>query len=157
MQFLTVSECEAWLHGRSRSKPSVANSAHHARVPFAKEAYRLYWFARQISDSMMQDRQPCLVWVEEWDIWEQNLHLYYRLRQGYGDHRLLPEAPGHLFLGYEMEDLATLLQISMLNGWGGTILTHFDYLNAFFSHDEFVDLYSNDEVRFRSTLQLLTG
>ena len=38
---------------------------------------------------MMQGRDPCLLWMEEWGIWDQNLHLYYRLRQGYGDQRLL--------------------------------------------------------------------
>ena len=38
----------------------------------------------------------------------------------------------------------------MLNGWGGTILTQLDYLNAFFSHDEFVDLFSNDEGSFNA-------
>jgi hypothetical protein len=91
-----------------------------------------------------------LLWMEEWGICEENLHLYYRLRQGYGDHRLLFDAPGHLFLGFEVEDFATFLQVSMLNGWGGTILTHLDYLNAFFSHDEFVDLFSNDEGRFNA-------
>ncbi len=33
----------------------------------------------------------------------------------------------------------------MLNGWGGYLLTDADYLNAFFSHDEYVDFYARDE------------
>jgi hypothetical protein len=52
---------------------------------------------------------------------------------------LLDEAPGHLFLDHEAEDLASFLQIAMLNGWGGYLLTHADYVNALFSHDEYVD------------------
>jgi hypothetical protein len=34
------------------------------------------------------------------------------------------------------------LQIAMLNGWGGYVLTQADYVNAFFSHDEFIDLFA---------------
>ncbi len=63
-------------------------------------------------------------------------------RQSYGDLRLLHEAPGHLFLGHESEDLTSFLQIAMLNGWGGYILTQADYLNAFFSHDEYIDFFA---------------
>jgi hypothetical protein len=30
----------------------------------------------------------------------------------------------------------------MLNGWGGYILTQADYVNAFFSHDEYVNFFA---------------
>ncbi len=89
-------------------------------------------------------RSPALVWITEWGIWgsSENWHLYYKLRQSYGDLRLLHEAPGHLFLGHESEDLTSFLQVAMLNGWGGYILTQADYLNAFFSHDEYIDFFA---------------
>jgi len=56
---------------------------------------------------------------------------------------LLHEAPGHFFLDYETEDLASFLQLAMLNGLGGYILTQADYVNAFFSHDEYIDFFAN--------------
>lgn len=59
--------------------------------------------------------------------------------------RLLHEAPGHFFLEHEAEDLASFLQIAMLNGWGGYILTQADYVNAFFSHDEYIDFFDKQE------------
>jgi len=68
--------------------------------------------------------------------------LYYKLRQSYQDARVLQEAPGHLFLEDESEDLASFLQLAMLNGWGGYVLTHADYVNAFFSHDEYIDFFA---------------
>jgi hypothetical protein len=88
-----------------------------------------------------------MLWITEWGIWpsSENLHLYYRLRQSYNDHRLLHEAPGHFFLQHEAEDLASFLQLAMLNGWGGYILAEAAYLNAFFSHDEYIDFYGRDE------------
>ncbi len=87
---------------------------------------------------------PTLLWITEWSIWpsSENWHLYYKLRHNYGDLRLLHEAPGHLFLGHESEDLASFLQVAILNGWGGYILTQADYVNAFFSHDEFIDFFA---------------
>ena len=87
-----------------------------------------------------------LLWITEWGIWEssENWHLYYKLRQTYGDQRLLSEAPGHLFLEYETEDMASFLQVAMLNGWGGYILTGANYVNAFFSQDEFIDFFGDE-------------
>jgi hypothetical protein len=38
--------------------------------------------------------------------------------------------------------LASFLQLSILNGWGGYILTEANYVNAFFSHDEYVDFFA---------------
>jgi hypothetical protein len=35
-----------------------------------------------------------------------------------------------------------IIQLSMLNGWGGYILTEANYVNAFFSHDEFIDFFA---------------
>jgi hypothetical protein len=40
------------------------------------------------------------------------------------------------------KDLTSFLQIAMLNGWGGYVLTQAEYLNAFFSHDEYIDFFA---------------
>lgn len=105
----------------------------------------MFFLAPSVATSLAF-REPVLVWITEWDIWSsENWHLYYRLRQSYSDHRLLHEAPGHLFLQHETEDLASFLQIAMLNGWGGYVLTHADYVNAFFSHDEFIDFFAEHD------------
>lgn len=143
MRFYTEQECEDWLCSRERTKPNTIPDIHTERFGYPAEPYRIFFLARWIATSIMF-RQPALLWITEWGIWvnNENLHLYYRLRQSYNDHRLLEEAPGHLFLDDEAEDLASFLQIAMLNGWGGYVLTHLDYVNAFFSHDEYVDFFA---------------
>lgn len=100
-----------------------------------------------------------LLWITEWGIWpgSENWHLYYKLRHSYGDFRLLHEAPGHLFLDYEVEDLASFLQIVMLNGWGGYVLTEADYVHAFFSHDEYIDFFSSEDIHLDSVRQALAA
>lgn len=88
-----------------------------------------------------------MLWITEWGIWSssENWNLYYQLRRSHGDQRLLQEAPGHLFLGHESEDLATFIQLALMNGWGGYLLTELNYVNVFFSHDEYICFYATDQ------------
>ncbi|HEX6533667.1 MAG TPA: hypothetical protein VF041_03665 [Gemmatimonadaceae bacterium] len=55
-------------------------------------------FCQQLEHAL-RPREACLLWITDWGIWRssENLHLCYRLRQSYGDRRLLDEAPAHLF------------------------------------------------------------
>jgi len=100
---------------------------------------------------------PALLWITEWGLWpsSENWHLYYKVRQTYSDPRLLHEAPGHLFLEHETEDLASFLQVAMLNGWGGYVLTQADYVNAFFSHDEHIDFFAKHEANLTDVREVL--
>jgi len=143
MRFYTKDECEDWLRDRKRVKPDCIPEIHRAHVHYPTSPGRILHLAHWVAGSLMYP-DPALVWITEWGIWgsSENWHLYYKLRQSYGDLRLLHEAPGHLFLGHESEDLTSFLQIAMLNGWGGYILTQADYLNAFFSHDEYIDFFA---------------
>jgi hypothetical protein len=150
MRFYTKEECETWLSNRDRSKPDCVTGMKSVRVAYPKEPNRIFSVARWISTALTQ-REPTLLWITEWGIWpsSENWHLYYKLRQSYGDDRLLDEAPGHLFLGHESEDFASFLQLSLLNGWGGYVLTQADNVNAFFSHDEYIEFFAKLEINLR--------
>src|SRR5579862_3951606 len=98
MRFYSARECEKWLDDRERQKPDAISGIPVERVRFPPTFGRLFFFAQWISSSLTF-RMPALLWITEWGIWGPgNSHLYYRLRQSYGDQRLLDEAPGHLFL-----------------------------------------------------------
>jgi hypothetical protein len=146
MRLYSKEECEDWLKGRERQLPDKVGAVVH-RLGYPTEPHRVFGIAHWIASNLCY-REPALLWISEWGIWPstENWHLYYRLRQSYGDHRLLHEAPGHLFMNYELEDLATMLEVAMLNGWGGYVLTQANYVNVFFSHDEYVDFLAKDEV-----------
>ena len=145
MQFYSSQQCEQWLSQRDRTRPEENRSLMVKRVEFPPEAHRFYPAACAIAHSLTY-RRATLLWVTEWGIWpsSENWHLYYQLRQLNGDNRLLDDAPGHLFLDHEAEVLSSFLQIAMLNGWGGYILTDANYVNAFFSHDEYIDFFSEN-------------
>jgi hypothetical protein len=140
--FYTREECETWLSDRQRRKPDLMPDVRVERIEYPPIPYRVFFFAQWIASELTY-RRPALLFITEWGIWpsSENWHLYYKLRQTYGDNRLLQEAPGHLFLEHESEDLASFLQLSMLNGWGGYVLTEANYVNAFFSHDEYINFF----------------
>lgn len=147
MRFYTKDECEKWLKDRSRVLPDIDPKNERFFSIMTKEN-RAYATAHWIA-STLTFRESVLVWITEWAIWpsSENWHIYYAMRQLHGDYRELHEAPGHLFLPFEMESLASFLQIALLNGWGGYILTSADYANMFFSHDEYINFYpSNDNM-----------
>jgi hypothetical protein len=156
VRFYTNQECEAWLEQKERQKPDQIPDMQIERINYPKQSYGLAHVARWISNSNTYN-EPCLLWITEWRIWpsSENLHLYYRLRGSYGDQRLLEEAPGHLFLGYETSDLASFLQVAMLNGWEGYILTSANYVNAFFSHDEYIDFFAKLDYSFSDLKEAL--
>ena len=151
MRFYTKEECERWLSDRKRQKPDVIPNGHVQRVGYPAEPYRIFYLAHWVASSVTH-QMPTLLWITEWGIWpsSENWHLYYKLRQTYNDLRLLQEAPGHLFLEHEREDLASFLQVAMLNGWGGYVLAQADYVNAFFSHDEYIDFFARHDANLTS-------
>lgn len=146
MRFYTPEECEQWLSDSERKKPDEASNTQVWRTEYPPEPHGFFFFAHWIASNLTY-RQPTLLWITEWGIWpsSENWHLYYRARQTYGDRHMLCEAPGHLCFEHETEDLASFLQMAMLNGWGGYILTAANYVNAFFSHDEYIDFFATHE------------
>ena len=125
---------------RCTGPTALANRRAHGSL--SQDCFRCLYSARWIAQHVAY-RRPVLLWVTESGVWDSNWHLYYRLRQSYHDYRLIHEAPGHYFLDYESEDLSCFIQLVMVNGWDAYLLTEIDYINAFFSHDGFTDVFSD--------------
>ncbi|HKO20201.1 MAG TPA: hypothetical protein VJU82_15090 [Acidobacteriaceae bacterium] len=157
MRFLTKDESEAWsaAAGFSADPPKLpgvaAEQLPHLRVATPTAPGTVLQFCRTIS-RLLAPRSSCLLWVVTWGVWSssENWHLYYRVRQSYSDYRLIHEAPGHLFLGYEEPDFVTYLELALMSGWDVHVLPDLDYggaetARAFVSHDEWVLLAHRDE------------
>jgi len=143
MRFCNEAECKKWLADRARSKPDENPDLCSVQLDYPKEPHRIFSMANWLAQSITFS-QPALLWITEYGVLpsSENWHLYYRLRNSYGDHQLLQESPGHLFLGTQSEDLASFAQIAMLNGWGGCIVTEAGHVDAAFSHDEWIQVYA---------------
>jgi hypothetical protein len=154
MRFLTEPEAADWARGRSMllpfgDRPERQPHLPSLRVRLPQGAHRFYGLSEFLARVVPTSGDACLLWMTGYGIWpsSENTHLYYRLRASYGDRRLLHEAPAHLCLKHEREDLATMVQLALLFGWDGYVLPDSDHLAAFCSHDEFVELYSRDANR----------
>jgi len=129
MRTFTAAECRGWCAERGveltdRGVPvRVPNGYWHSTYSLPSKTSELLWFCRLVED-YMQPRSKCLLWITAWGIWpsSENLHLYYRLRETYGDRRLLEDAPGHLFLEHERTDLVSYLQLGITFGWDMYVL-----------------------------------
>jgi hypothetical protein len=149
MRFLTDEQARDWVRAGEpprldhHGSPCLTPPDFHAlQFLFTREpAPRLFWLSRRIV-AALDHWDWCLLWVRLSGVWasSENLHLYYRLRQSYGDLRHLEEAPGHLALRHEEVDVTTFLQVAMMNGWDAYLLTSHDYARAFVSHDEYGEI-----------------
>ena len=148
MHFLTLAETRSRCGGivtlDERGWPRYPSAEQvYARAPFPGLT-ELTSYCQYLERSL-RPREACLLWVTAWDIWgSQNWHLYYRLRQSYGELRTLGDAPGHLFLDYESADLVSFLEVGMLCGWDMHVIPIVGYNRALVSHDEFVEFVADD-------------
>ena len=148
MRFLTDDEARRWC----KREPQMLNASNNPlqwpngfpvlRFVYAREpAPRLFWICRELV-AALEYWDEALLWVVLSGVWasSENTHLYYRLRQSYGDKRHLEQAPAHLFLRHEGEDLTTLLHLCLLFGWEAFVFTSHDYARIFVSHDEYGEI-----------------
>ena len=149
MWCLTKEEARGWCEGRglkldSAALPVVGGREHSIMTPFSgTTAAKLLW----LSDFLATELAPfdeCLLWVTLWGVWSENWHLFYRLRETYGERRRLWHAPGHLFLKHEGADLTTFIQLALIFGWDFYLVPAPGYHAAFVSHDEYLKFSTND-------------
>ncbi len=88
----------------------------------------------------LQPWDQCLLLVGDHDIWTSNLHLAQRLRQSYGEQRLIDEANGHLFLPFEDADLVSFMDVAISSGWDFQVVTNLGYAKLMVSHDEWFEV-----------------
>jgi hypothetical protein len=152
MKYLTATEATAWC--KTHGIPLDAQGAPEQLVPgpttkiwnVPAQSSKVVSLARRL-EHLLAPWSGVLFWPTAWSIWpsSENWHIYYRLRQSYGDFRLIDEAPGHLFLESEAGDLVSFLQLGITFGWDIHVIDDERRLRIFLSHDEWVAISSNDE------------
>jgi len=148
MRFLTDHEAKAYAerHLGSDGLPVVDALPGSRTQSFeAAPGYTYFARAKEIVESLGYF-DWCLLWVVEWGVWasNENLHLYYRVRESYGDNSHLAERPAALALRHEVADVVTLVHLGMMFGWDMYLLTSPDYGRAFISHDGYFQLGAVD-------------
>jgi hypothetical protein len=151
MWCLTENDSRAWCESRGfqldgRGYPVIENRQHSVVTPVSNiKWYKVTWLSGFVA-SYLEPFDECLLWVTLWGVWSssENMHLFYRVRESYGERRQLSDAPGHVFLKHESADLATFILLALLFGWDFYLLTFPAYHTAFASHDEFLRFCTDD-------------
>lgn len=151
MWYLTQQESRVWSEGHgfrmdSSGYPVIGERKHSVVTPLSGVNWSKLTGLSEYIASYLVPFDKCLLWVTLWGVWgsSENLHLFYRLRESYGEHRQLADAPGHLFLKHESSDLATFIQLALIFGWDFYLLTSPTYQTAFVSHDEYIQFCTDN-------------
>src|SRR5262245_41123451 len=116
MRCLTLSEAKnslaSWLGEDGKVRRGEPNMK-CARFYVGAESFtKLYWVGFRLMECLGPWEEAWL-WLEDPDTWNrQGLHLYTKLRQSYGDSRLVTEAPVHQFYGFEAADLRSFMTVA---------------------------------------------
>ena len=149
MRFFSDEHAKVWAArfaktGDPRGLPVVPSPEHEAQLRHVFEndaGYKYFAFAQEAVRAL-DYFDECLLWVTQTGVWpsNENLHLYYRVRQSYGEHSLVHERPAVLALRHEIVDLTSLVHLGMLFGWDMYLVTSHDFGRVFVSHDGWMQL-----------------
>ena len=156
MRFFEELECKTWwidnqkaaTNGRPLWPP---DNMTRVKIVFPDKGYKYYMYSKFILEAIGDNYKGLLLWVENHYIWpsSENLHMYYKLCESYGEHRKLEEVPGIYFVENDNNDLITFLQMGMLFGWEMYLGQLDNGISIKISNDEFIeiDLINNESAK----------
>jgi len=151
--------CEAHYSADDLRHSAAFGQKYSVRAPISGMNWSwLHWFGGFLA-SNLEPFEECLLLVTQWGVWpsSENLHLFHRMRESYGENRPIEDAPGHLFMKHERADLVTFIELALLSGWDFYLLPMPICRTAFVSHDEFVELQMNNLGDAKQAAQALPG
>lgn len=164
MWCLTNPEAPSLVTGRqfepdASGRPVLRGRRFRVTASFTNLNWSQFLWPSEFLASSVVPFQDCLFWVTLFGVWSssENWHLFYRLRESYGQRRQLADAPAHLFLRQEQSDLATFIELALLFGWDFYLLPYPGYADVFVSHDEFLEFHADDPVAAQRVKEAIEG
>jgi hypothetical protein len=154
MFFVSAAVCEETAHGLGLHLDASGNAISRSppfpfstKISFEGERARSYALAGKFAE-WFGPFETCSLMVSETGIWpsSENLHLYYKVRDAYGEKRRVSEMPGHVFLKHEQPDLITFLDLLIQFGWGAMLFKYPQTASMVISHDEWIVLNAEERL-----------
>jgi len=101
----------------------------------------------RIIASFFDSEAESLLWINEYGIWpsSEDRPLFEGFRKSLGESALLIEKPGHIFSKQDLSAISSLLAMVLYFCWGAVIAPTNKSLIIRISHDEMLDIYSQDK------------
>jgi hypothetical protein len=102
--------------------------------------------SRLFAHLLLRNPNTC-IYVSGWGVWgsSENLDLFYGYRRSFGEDRTLMEAPVHLFEQAEADTFISILSMAFYFVWDAWIFDTEGKALLKISHDEWLEVRSNDE------------
>ena len=161
MQCLTPFEAAEWLRARriaglcEDGSPNVFGD-YEVFADAPKDARVQQRLARDLV-SWVGDFESALFWLTDWPFYEADeMALISSLRGSHGEHRPLIEAPGHIFMERERDELIGWISLMMCFGWDGYLFT-MPFRGSMFqtSHEDLVWLLSSGVDHFAEAQRII--
>lgn len=160
MKVLSNEECQDWLKKADIQFLNKRPTSLHIRK--LREMGASEWFtipknARYylaLADRLCRwfDYSPVLLLITDWPFFsEEEMATFVKVRQLYGYHQALIDAPGHYFETRTIEDnqaLTTLLHYMMVLNWEGFLL-HADKQSVVGMADQVVEIITADSTKLK--------
>ena len=129
----------------SRNIPTVPlRGQASASIPLSNLTAPSTHYLSQLVGVALRPNANALLWIPLDEIADEDLQLFYKLREAYGERRLLNDAPAHYCLRNEFGDLSLFAFLGMLFSWDFYVLAN--YVSFFKTHDEFLEVYGDPSI-----------
>lgn len=159
MKIISKQDCQAWLSGRFQEAFdwNVAKRAYGYSVTYMipTDSGKKTALARALSAAIDSSGEG-LLWITEWSVFpsSENIPLFLGYRRSLGDDRPLSAAPGHVFVGQDLETVECLLDLILYFFWDVNL---FDSRSLWLhvSHDEVVTVHASNKETLCSVEEIL--
>ena len=166
MKFLSMDGCLAWSEQHGYKIPEYPSGFSHlnftalnlegTEFQLPEDSGSKVALAKMVTETLVTAPEV-LLWVSDWQIWPSSGHLplFDRFRQVHGERRTLSDSPGHLAGCTEVDDIISILVVSMEFFWNCLAITSTGDAAFFTSHDEFFKFFAEPPIlrEFRKKLE----
>jgi hypothetical protein len=101
----------------------------------------------RVITSLFDSETESLLWIDEWGIWPscEDWTLFEGFRKSLGESTKLYEKPGHIFSKQDLGAITSLVAMVLYFCCGAVIVPTTKSFIIKISHDEFIDIYSQDK------------
>lgn len=147
MQILTKAEAAEWLRRRGLNANGFREKeySHRHSCHISEDTGKKTSLGKSLA-AFLRASPEILLWITEFAVWPSSecMALFDGYRRSLGEVRQLTEAPAHAFSSEDGEALECVLTMALYFFWSVLLLDPSRHVLINVSHDEMVDIYSDD-------------